>query len=137
MCLLEKKGTTFKVIDNPMSAVKELIDNSIKAYSRTIKIKLDALSGGYKYIQICDDGLGIEKSKRHQVFLQEKLTTTKGRSIRRKSLFKIGNTALKHGSIEVVQEALQIRQHINGILQKVQSRMVSNFEMWCITEEQK
>lgn len=101
VCLLEKKGTTFKVIDNPISAVRELIENSIKAYSRTIKIKLDALSGGYKYIQICDDGLGIEKSKRHQVFLQEKLTTTKGRSIRRKSLFKIGNTALKHGSIEV------------------------------------
>ena len=46
-----------EVIENPLSIIKELIENSIDANSKKIIIEIE--DGGKKYISITDDGEGI------------------------------------------------------------------------------
>lgn len=46
-----------EVIENPLSIIKELVENSIDANSK--KIIIEILDGGKKYISITDDGDGI------------------------------------------------------------------------------
>ena len=47
-----------EVIERPANAVKELIENSLDAYSKNIKIRI--LDSGLKLIELRDDGVGIE-----------------------------------------------------------------------------
>ncbi|MGC8815362.1 MAG: DNA mismatch repair endonuclease MutL [bacterium] len=49
-----------EVIEKPANAVKELVENSLDAYSKNIKIRI--LDSGLKLIEIRDDGVGIEES---------------------------------------------------------------------------
>ena len=48
-----------EVVDDPASVIKELVENSIDAESKTIKIYLE--NGGLTKIAIEDDGKGIRK----------------------------------------------------------------------------
>lgn len=50
-----------EVIERPASVIKEIIDNSIDAESKTIQIYLE--DGGTKLIYIKDDGFGIDSSQ--------------------------------------------------------------------------
>jgi len=47
-----------EVIENPLSIIKELVENSIDADSK--KIRIEIVDGGKKHISINDDGLGID-----------------------------------------------------------------------------
>jgi DNA mismatch repair protein MutL len=47
-----------EVIERPANAVKEIIENSLDAYSKNIKIRI--LNSGLKLIEVRDDGIGIE-----------------------------------------------------------------------------
>ncbi|MEC7838358.1 MAG: DNA mismatch repair endonuclease MutL [Chloroflexota bacterium] len=47
-----------EVIENPLSIIKELVENSIDADSKIIRIEI--VDGGKKHISINDDGLGID-----------------------------------------------------------------------------
>ncbi len=46
-----------EVIENPLSIIKELVENSIDANSK--KIIIEIIDGGKEYISITDDGDGI------------------------------------------------------------------------------
>ncbi len=56
-----------EVVESPFSIVKELIDNSIDAGAT--KISIEILNGGIDYIQIKDNGYGIEKNDLIKAFL--------------------------------------------------------------------
>lgn len=50
-----------EIVERPASVVKELVENSIDAKSRSIKIELE--SGGKKLIEITDDGEGMSRDE--------------------------------------------------------------------------
>ncbi len=56
-----------EVVERPASIVKELVENSIDAGSKNIKIEIT--EGGIKNITISDDGCGIEKNDLVTAFL--------------------------------------------------------------------
>lgn len=56
-----------EVVESPFSIVKELIDNSLDAGAKNISIEI--LNGGIDYIQVKDDGRGIEKDDLVKAFL--------------------------------------------------------------------
>ena len=62
-----------EVIERPSSVVKELLDNAIDAKSDKIDIKIK--NGGISYIEISDNGIGIDKKDLAKVF--EAHTTSK------------------------------------------------------------
>ncbi len=62
-----------EVIERPSSVVKELLDNAIDAGADKIDVKIK--NGGIKYIEISDNGLGIDKEDLKNVF--EAHTTSK------------------------------------------------------------
>lgn len=57
-----------EVIENPSSVVKELIENSIDAKAKSIKIEIKG--GGTELIKVIDDGDGIEKNDIQMAFMQ-------------------------------------------------------------------
>jgi len=62
-----------EVIERPASVVKELLDNAIDAKAEKIDIKIK--NGGIRYIEISDNGIGIDKGDLAKVF--EAHTTSK------------------------------------------------------------
>ena len=62
-----------EVVDNPASVIKELIENSIDAKSKNIKIFIE--DGGKKSLQVLDDGCGMHKEDLLNAF--ERFATSK------------------------------------------------------------
>ena len=56
-----------EVVERPSSVVKELVENSIDANSKAIKIQLK--SGGLEFIRIIDDGDGMDKDDVEMAFV--------------------------------------------------------------------
>ena len=57
-----------EVVDRPLSVVKELVENSIDAHSKSIVIEIKA--GGKEYIRVTDDGIGIPSDELETAFLR-------------------------------------------------------------------
>ena len=57
---LANKIAAGEVVEKCSSVVKELVENSIDAESKVIKIEL--VMGGIKKIKVTDDGIGMDKS---------------------------------------------------------------------------
>ncbi|MCR5647168.1 MAG: DNA mismatch repair endonuclease MutL [Acholeplasmatales bacterium] len=64
---LANKIAAGEVVERPSSVVKELVENSIDANSKTIKIQLK--SGGLEFIRIIDDGDGMDKDDVEMAFV--------------------------------------------------------------------
>lgn len=62
-----------EVVENPTSIVKELLENSIDAKSKSIVVEIK--NGGKEYIRVTDDGHGIEEQDMELAFLRH--TTSK------------------------------------------------------------
>lgn len=62
-----------EVVENPASIIKELLENSIDARSKSIVIEIK--NGGKDYIRVTDDGYGIEEQYMELAFLRH--TTSK------------------------------------------------------------
>ena len=56
-----------EVVEKPASVVKELVENSIDAGAKNIKVEI--IDGGIKQIKVSDDGSGIEKEYMAKAFL--------------------------------------------------------------------
>ncbi len=65
-----------EVVERPAAVVKELIENSVDAQSRTITVEIK--DGGLAYIRVTDDGEGMSRADAPQAF--ERHATSKLRS---------------------------------------------------------
>ena len=79
------KSLPGEVVERPASVVKELLENSLDAGSKRIRINVEA--GGKKLIQIIDDGCGMVRDDALLAF--ERHATSKIRSA--EDLLIIGN----------------------------------------------
>ncbi len=102
--------TSTSSIFSPVSAIKELIDNSIDANANSISIDLDTKTCGLQYIQLKDNGDGIPKDDRHLLFLNhttskisktEDIFTVNTLGFRGEALFFINQLTFPNGSIEI------------------------------------
>lgn len=56
-----------EVVENPASVVKEVVENAIDAGATSVVVKIE--DGGIKYIEISDNGYGIEKEEIHKTIM--------------------------------------------------------------------
>ena len=59
-----------EVVERPSSVVKELVENSIDAGAKNISISIR--DGGISFMQVADDGVGIEEDDIKNVLYKHK-----------------------------------------------------------------
>ncbi|KAG0668448.1 hypothetical protein C6P45_004673 [Maudiozyma exigua] len=105
------KITSGSFIHGPRAAIKELIDNSIDAGSKTIYIDVDSKTGGCDYFSVRDDGTGVKEDDRP--LLCQNHTTSKIDSFddlsslsvlgfRGEALFMLATLCAELGSMQII-----------------------------------
>jgi len=67
-----------EVVERPASVIKELIENSIDAGSKNITVEIK--NGGIKFMQVCDDGCGIDEDDVKHAFMPHATSKIKNAS---------------------------------------------------------
>lgn len=67
-----------EVVERPSSVIKEIVENSIDAGAKNITIEIK--NGGISYMQVSDDGCGIEESDMKSAFLPHATSKIKNAS---------------------------------------------------------
>ncbi|KAK5778820.1 mismatch repair protein MLH2 PWA37_001285 [Arxiozyma heterogenica] len=98
-------------IFDPTSAIKELVDNSIDAHSKTISIDVDSKTGGCEYICVRDDGEGVLIEDRSMMCLNHSTSKiqnildigmTSNLGFRGEALFLLSTLVANNGSLEII-----------------------------------
>lgn len=97
-------------IFSPLSAIKELLDNSLDAGSRNIYIDVDSKTGGCDYFSVRDDAPGVAPEDRKSMCLNhttskinsmEDLVNCKSLGFRGEALFMLSTLCNQKGSMEI------------------------------------
>ncbi len=99
-----------EIVERPASVVKELVENSIDAGSRSIKIELE--SGGKKLMEISDDGEGMSRDE--ALLSLERHATSKIKDIN--DLFSVKSLGFRGEAIPSIASVsrFKITTRING-----------------------
>lgn len=65
-----------EVVENPLSVVKELVENSIDAKAKAITVEVKG--GGIAYIRVTDDGVGMSEEDAKKAFLRHATSKISG-----------------------------------------------------------
>jgi len=107
-----------EVIENPLSIIKELVENSIDADSK--KIRIEIVDGGKKSISINDDGLGIDPDEIEIAF--ERHATSKLKS--KEEINSIGTLGFRGEALASIASVSHIecisRVRSNDFAQKIE-----------------
>ena len=117
-----------EVIERPASAVKELVENSIDADAKSIKIEIG--KGGIQYIKITDDGCGILEDDAKIAF--ERYSTSKIKSSDNLSGIKTlgfrGEALASIASVSKIKMATKARGCDYGVSLSLEGGRETNFE---------
>lgn len=107
---VQNKIVASSSIVTPLSAVKELIENSIDSSAKNISIDIDSRTGGCDYISVRDDGPGVNKEDRSMMCLNHSTSKIENYNdlpflrtlgFRGEALFLIACLATERGSMEI------------------------------------
>ncbi|CCK68261.1 mismatch repair protein MLH2 KNAG_0A05990 [Huiozyma naganishii CBS 8797] len=114
----QQKIVASALIFSPISAVKELIDNSIDAEAKNIYIDIDSVSGGCDFISVRDDGTGVPIPVRPMMCLNhttskintlQDLSTLTSLGFRGEALFLLSSLAVQGGSLQITTRSAEER----------------------------
>ena len=107
---LANKIAAGEVIEKCSSIVKELVENSIDAKSKSITINL--IKGGLSYIEVIDDGEGMDKADAKNAFLRHATSKLK----RDEDLFFINTMGFRGEALPSIASVSEIEMKTsNGI----------------------
>ncbi|ABS30648.1 MAG: DNA mismatch repair endonuclease MutL [Candidatus Sulcia muelleri] len=115
---VSNKIASGEVIHNPSSILKEILENSIDAYAKNIKIILK--NGGKNRIHIIDDGIGMSKNDAIKSF--ERYSTSKINKI--EDLLNISTKGFRGEALSYISSVTQIEIETRYIESDIGIRLI-------------